>query len=125
MGYWICSKVVFGYIPTGSGNDFTRALKIPTDPQKAWESIRRRAQERKMDLGVIECGEKQYRFAVSAGIGFDAAVCHQVNRSKLEKDIEQSRTGKTDLSGRCVESDDPGTNLYIGNPDRRKTEETV
>ena len=30
-----CSKVVFGYIPTGSGNDFTRALKIPTDPQKA------------------------------------------------------------------------------------------
>ena len=25
-----CSKVVFGYIPTGSGNDFTRALKIPT-----------------------------------------------------------------------------------------------
>ena len=51
-----CSKVVFGYIPTGSGNDFTRALKIPTDPQKAWESIRRRAQERKMDLGVIECG---------------------------------------------------------------------
>ena len=42
-----------------------------------------------------------------------------------KKDIEQSRTGKTDLSGRCVEPDDPGTNLYIGNPDRRKTKETV
>ena len=94
-----CSKVVFGYIPTGSGNDFTRALKIPTDPQKAWESIRRRAQERKMDLGVIECGEKQYRFAVSAGIGFDAAVCHQVNRSKLKKILNKVGLGKLTYLG--------------------------
>ena len=52
-----------------------------------------------MDLGVIECGEKQYRFAVSAGIGFDAAVCHQVNRSKLKKILNKVGLGKLTYLG--------------------------
>lgn len=94
-----CNKVVLGYIPTGSGNDFTRALHLPTDPQKAWECVHRRAQVRKMDLGVIECGGKQYRFAVSAGIGFDAAVCHQVNRSRLKKILNKVGLGKLTYLG--------------------------
>ncbi len=94
-----CSKVVFGYIPTGSGNDFTRALHLPTNPMKAWESIQRRTNEVEMDVGKIECGGKQYRFAVSAGMGFDAAVCHQVNRSKLKKVLNKFGLGKLSYLG--------------------------
>ena len=28
------SRVIFGYIPTGSGNDFCRSMKLPQDPMK-------------------------------------------------------------------------------------------
>lgn len=71
-----CSKVILGYIPTGSGNDFTRAVKLPTDPFRALENILHPGCVIPMDVGAMRCDGKDYRFAVSAGIGFDAAVCH-------------------------------------------------
>ena len=33
------SKIILGYIPTGSSNDFARDLKIPTDPSAALDLI--------------------------------------------------------------------------------------
>lgn len=94
-----CSKVILGYIPTGSGNDFTRELHLPTDPQTAWELIQRHAGEVNMDIGTMECGEKKRRFAVSTGIGFDAGVCHQVNRSGLKRILNKLGLGKLSYLG--------------------------
>ena len=32
-------RVVFGYIPTGSGNDFCRSMRLPFDPMESLEYI--------------------------------------------------------------------------------------
>ena len=89
-----CSKVTLGYIPTGSGNDFTRALKLPTDPKEALNNILNSRKRVLMDVGVMSCKEMTHRFAVSSGIGFDAAVCHQVAVSKLKVMLNKVKLGQ-------------------------------
>lgn len=89
-----CSKVTLGYIPTGSGNDFTRALKLPTDPKEALNNILNSKKRVLMDVGVMSCKEMTHRFAVSSGIGFDAAVCHQVAVSKLKVMLNKVKLGQ-------------------------------
>lgn len=87
-----CCKVTLGYIPTGSGNDFTRELKLPTDPRKALENILDSGRIAPMDVGIAKAGGT-YRFAVSTGIGFDAAVCHNVDKSRLKTFLNKIHLG--------------------------------
>lgn len=80
------SGVILGYIPTGSGNDFARDLGLPKKPAEALRLILDHQEIRAMDLGTIEYGDGiKRRFAVSHGIGFDAAVCEEITRSNLKK----------------------------------------
>lgn len=94
-----CGKVILGYIPTGSGNDFTRAVKLPTDPLKALENILHPGRVIPMDVGVMRCDGKEYRFVVSTGIGFDAAVCHQVAVSRIKAFLNKIRLGSLSYLG--------------------------
>ena len=87
------SRVIFGYIPTGSGNDFCRSMKLPQDPMKALELILSDKRPHLMDVPHISCGSSSSRFAISCGIGFDAAVCHEVGVTP-----EQNRPRQTGLS---------------------------
>lgn len=89
-----CSKVTLGYIPTGSGNDFTRALKLPTDSQEALHNILYSEKTISMDVGEMCSEGVSHRFAVSTGIGFDAAVCHQVAVSKLKVLLNKVKLGQ-------------------------------
>lgn len=89
-----CSKVTLGYIPTGSGNDFTRALRLPTEIHAALESILDHGRKISMDVGRVSCGENTYRFAVSTGIGFDAAVCHRAAVSSIKVFLNKLGLGK-------------------------------
>lgn len=89
-----CSKVTLGYIPTGSGNDFTRALHLPTDLHAALETIFESGRKVPMDVGRVDCGEQVHRFAVSAGIGFDAAVCHRAAVSRVKVVLNKLGLGK-------------------------------
>lgn len=98
-GIYNCSKAVIGYIPTGSGNDFTRAMKLPTDTAEALENILHPGQILKMDVGEAHVGTETYRFAVSAGIGFDAAVCHQAAVSRLKVCLNKVGLGKLSYLG--------------------------
>ena len=52
----------------------------------------------KMDIGVLKRGGKGRRFAVSAGIGFDAAVCHEVCVSNGTC-VKSSENWKAELCG--------------------------
>lgn len=88
-----CSKVILGYIPTGSGNDFTREMKLPTDPREAFELVLNPGRIAFMDVGVVRNGEKIWRFGVSTGIGYDAAVCHNVEKSKLKIFLNKMHLG--------------------------------
>lgn len=93
-GIRVCSRVTLGYIPAGSGNDFTRALHLPTDFHAALENIFETGRKLPMDVGRLNCGEQTYRFAVSAGIGFDAAVCHRAAVSKIKVILNKLGLGK-------------------------------
>lgn len=89
------SRVVLGYIPTGSSNDLARDLNIPTSPTAALDLILHSGTACSMDLGTVtyEDGVKR-RFAVSCGIGFDAAVCEEALRSKAKKVLNRIGLGK-------------------------------
>ena len=71
------AEVPFGYIPSGSGNDFARAQGIPFDPLKALARVFRHRPYR-VDTAEIN----DWRMVGSLGIGFDGQVAQAVNLSK-------------------------------------------
>lgn len=83
------SGIPLGYIPAGSGNDFGRALGIPTDPIQALERIMA-FQTGNMDAAVIDDGW----FVSCAGVGFDGAVAKRANESRLKKWFNRLGIGK-------------------------------
>ncbi len=87
-------NVYFGYIPTGSGNDFCRSMRLPTRPLAALDAILRRERILLMDVPRITCQGKNSRFGISAGIGYDAAVCHEVAVSPVKKLLNKAGLGK-------------------------------
>ncbi len=96
-------EVTLSCIPVGSGNDLVRALRIPTDPVKAARRILHTAQERPMDLGTVRYPDGQERhFIVSCGIGFDADVCEQVNRTRLKGALNLIGLGKLTYLGVAI-----------------------
>lgn len=115
-------KVTLGYIPIGSSNDFARGLGISKDPEKALEAVLCPEKIISMDVGAIAAGctggeaeqtderearssaggsrakperkPRGRRFAVSAGMGFDAAVCHEVCVSPWKVFLNKIGLGK-------------------------------
>ena len=93
-GLSIIEYITFGFIPTGSGNDFCRGMKLPVDPLKALDSILKEECYMDMDIPHAESNGHTYRFGISTGLGFDAAVCHEVAISKLKKAFNKIGLGK-------------------------------
>ena len=93
------SLVELGYIPTGSSNDFGRAIG-QTSPLTAAEAILEGKEPRLLDLGEVtwtdpESGRELHRlFLVSAGLGFDAACCEMADRSRWKKALNRIHLGK-------------------------------
>lgn len=91
--------VTLGYIPAGSGNDFARSLKLPKNPGRCLKKILNPKYYRNMDYGILSYGQGvpvYRRFAVSSGIGFDAAVCHEL--AELRNKTKRSRINLDRLS---------------------------
>lgn len=94
------SEIILGYIPTGSSNDLARDLKIPKDQLKALDVILHTGTPHSMDIGSVISKEGiSRRFAVSCGIGFDAAVCEETGRSKLKASMNKIGLGKLSYLG--------------------------
>lgn len=87
-------NVVFGYIPVGSGNDFCRSMGMPHDPVEALDCILRAAHIQLMDVPVLTSGGRTCNFAVSAGMGYDAAVCQEIPASPFKKYLNRLKLGK-------------------------------
>lgn len=87
-------KITLGYIPIGSSNDFARGMGIPKEPLAALESVLRPKKVIHMDIGVLSEETRSRRFLVSAGIGFDAAVCHEVCVSRWKVILNKLGLGK-------------------------------
>ena len=92
--------ITLGYIPTGSSNDFARDLGIPKDPATALELILNGGKVTSMDIGTITYpnGENRH-FAVSCGIGYDAAVCAESLRSRIKGLCNKIGLGKLTYLG--------------------------
>lgn len=90
------SLVTFAYIPSGSGNDLARGLDIPTDPVTAIRHILSGRRIRSIDYGNIFLDREQapHRFAVSAGIGFDASICEEALDSPIKRFLNKIKLGK-------------------------------
>lgn len=96
-GLSFCGSVTLGYIPAGSGNDLARSLKLPKSPVKCLKKILHPKYYKLMDYGVLSYGEGELfhrRFMVSAGIGMDAAVCHNILYSKSKGFLNKLYMGK-------------------------------
>jgi len=95
-------KVCLGYIPTGSSNDFARDLGISKDPIEALEHMLNTPTTRKMDIGCVEykdCRQsdsslQKHYFAVSCGLGYDAAICQEAMHSKIKQVLNRCGLGK-------------------------------
>lgn len=101
--------ITFACIPTGSGNDFVRGLSLNRNPIKALHAILNPTDILPIDIGITdyhkvkshpkESASKEgsfisHNFAVSSGFGYDAAVCYEVERSKLKQMLNRFHSGK-------------------------------
>ncbi len=105
-------KVMLGYIPTGSSNDLARDLRLPKDPKEILLRILEGKTVRRMDMGILTYSDamagtvrersrikssavSEHRFfAVSSGIGFDAAVCEEALASRFKNTLNKLGLGK-------------------------------
>ncbi|MBB5226062.1 diacylglycerol kinase family lipid kinase [Treponema ruminis] len=90
------SRIKLGLIPTGSGNDFARGVKIPRHNQKkALDIILKSKADKKIDLGrssVLSTGDSRI-FAISSGFGLDAIVGTGLNQAKIKKILNWMHLG--------------------------------
>jgi YegS/Rv2252/BmrU family lipid kinase len=91
------SRVKLGLVPTGSGNDFTRGLKLPRhNPKKALDIVLNSKGDKKIDLGrstVLSTGDSRI-FGISSGFGLDAIVGTGINEAKIKKILNWLHLGK-------------------------------
>lgn len=82
-------------IPSGSGNDFSRATSIPKDPVTILELILEGKSDMPYWLGNYRFSSgKQRHFVNSIGFGFDAHIAQTANRSFYKKILNKLRLGK-------------------------------
>ncbi len=86
--------ITFGYIPTGSGNDFGRGMHLPSRPMDALEIILSPDRTRDVNIGCVSSGDRKRYFAVSSGIGYDAAVCYAVENAPGKQAMNALHLGK-------------------------------
>ncbi len=106
-------RVHVGYIPTGSSNDMARDLQVTKDPVATLNRILSCQMPVPTDIGLVtlenteknlsdnpvtESWAKHY-FAVSCGIGFDAAVCVEALYSRFKRIMNKIGLGKLTYLG--------------------------
>jgi YegS/Rv2252/BmrU family lipid kinase len=90
-------EVLLGYIPSGSSNDLARSLKISKDPLIALSHILSPSRFQYLDYGKMSFPGTEHpdrKFICSSGIGYDAAVCYEVQQSPLKKSLNRFGAGK-------------------------------
>lgn len=89
---------IVGCIPAGSGNDFSRGLKLPRSPKKAVRHLLTFFKEMpglgRIDLGKFTSNKKTGVFVNNLGCGFDAQVVYKVNASRAKRFFNRFHLGK-------------------------------
>ncbi len=97
------NKVNIGYVPTGSSNDFARAMYDNASYLDAVKRIVSCKKPKKLDIGKLKINVLENEspvtpvtrlFNVSCGIGFDAEVCAVAETSKVKAFFNKLHLGK-------------------------------
>lgn len=86
--------VTMGLIPSGSGNDFARAVGLPTAPTKALDIILNCNKTIPINYGEAFLPNNYRRFLISCGCGFDSDVCRDAQVSPLKPILNKLHMGK-------------------------------
>jgi diacylglycerol kinase (ATP) len=91
------NNVTLGFVPGGSGNDFSRGFFIPTDPVDALEVILQlmKKDARLIDVGKVTMKDQSEHFFINnMGAGFDALISHEVNQSRMKAILNKLSLGR-------------------------------
>ncbi|WP_075982635.1 diacylglycerol/lipid kinase family protein [Bacillus massilinigeriensis] len=89
-------NVRLGFIPGGSGNDFSRGFRIPREPIQALHSLLGgiNSEAQQVDVGyILNEGEEKIFFINNMGAGFDALICKDVEASMIKKFLNRVSLG--------------------------------
>lgn len=87
-------RITIGYIPTGSGNDFARALGIQGEPLDMLMNMLESEKRRSISVGeMVVQGKFKKRFIVSTGIGLDAQICGMTVSTLFKKILNALHIG--------------------------------
>lgn len=86
--------VPISFIPAGSGNDFRRGANLPQNPTTILKNILTQKEERSYWYGNCEINNEIISFVNCVGVGFDAVVADQANRSIFKKILNKIGLGK-------------------------------
>jgi diacylglycerol kinase (ATP) len=75
------SQVALGVVPAGTGNDFSRALGLPSAPEIA-ARLALDGSTRWVDLGHVRTAHQRVAFVNVAGCGFDAEVVRRTRSGR-------------------------------------------
>ncbi|WP_062354881.1 diacylglycerol/lipid kinase family protein [Bacillus kwashiorkori] len=97
-GVYLYSNVIIGYIPAGSGNDFSRGFSFSLKPYEAFQQIMDYYEKRaykQFDIGYfIKRSGITGAFINNFGCGFDAKISRSANQSKLKPILNKFSMGK-------------------------------
>lgn len=83
-----------GYIPGGSGNDFSRGIKLKIkNPVRLMQAILSLEQPRPIDIGQATGPNFSHYFINNIGIGFDASTVYYTNHSARKEVLKKLRLG--------------------------------
>lgn len=88
------------FFPAGSANDLSKSLALPKNAALLLARILENpdASGAQMDIGTVsffQKGRQRKRcFAVSSGVGFDAAICKNIHTSRMKKLFNHMHIGK-------------------------------
>ncbi|MBV7507332.1 diacylglycerol kinase family lipid kinase [Bacillus sp. sid0103] len=89
--------ITLGFIPGGSGNDFSRGFQIPVDPLEAIAVILRLGKQKGLpiDVGKITLADSnEHYFINNMGAGFDAIISYEVNQSRMKALLNKLGMGR-------------------------------
>lgn len=89
-------NISVGFIPGGSGNDFSRGYGIPKNHLSALKFLLKQLdlQPILVDVGkIVHSNEKTTFFVNNMGAGFDALITKEANHSKLKKVMNRFSLG--------------------------------
>ncbi|WP_042459797.1 diacylglycerol/lipid kinase family protein [Neobacillus dielmonensis] len=89
--------IILGFIPGGSGNDFSRGFQIPKEPEDALRVLLRliKGKPALIDHGKITMPDHtEHSFINNMGAGFDALIAYEANHSKIKAWLNKLSLGR-------------------------------